>query len=68
MFLEPRWLVDVGLPADSNGILHLAGNWLESTVVGLRVGIIAKKEVLLVLLALRASLSVPHRHFRKSFQ
>ena len=67
MLLEPRWWVDVGLPDSSNGIIHLAGNWPESTVVGLRVGSLANKEVLLVLLALRASLYVTRCHFRQDF-
>ena len=67
MLLEPRRLVDVGLLAGSDGILHLAGNWPEITVVGLRVGSLFNKEVFLVLLELRASLSVPRRHFRHAF-
>ena len=67
MLLEPSQRVNVGLPDGSDGILHLAGNLPESTVVGLRVGILANEEVLLVLLALRASLSVPRRHFRQDF-
>ena len=41
MLLNPRRRVDVGLPDDSDGILHLAGNLLEITVVGLRVGSLA---------------------------
>ena len=68
MLLEPRCQVYVGLPDVSNGILHLAGNWPESTVVGLRVGSLANEEVLSVLIGLRASLSVPHRHFRQDSQ
>ena len=68
MLLEPMRWVDVGLPADSKGIFHLAGNWPENTVVGLQVGSLANGGVLLVLLALRPSLSVPHRHFRQDFQ
>ena len=65
MLLEPRRRVNVGLPAGSDSILHLAGNFPESTVVVLWVGSLVNEEVLLVLLALRASLSVPRRHFRQ---
>ena len=67
MILEPGWWVNVGLPKGSDGILHLAGNFPESTVVGLQVGSLANEEVLLVLLALRPSLSVPSLHFRQDF-
>ena len=41
MISEPRWRVDVGMPNGSGGILHLAGNFPESTLVGLRVGSLA---------------------------
>ena len=67
MLLEPRRQVNVGLPYGRNGTLQLAGNFLESTVVGLRVGSLANEEVLSVLLTLRASLSVPHCNFRQDF-
>ena len=67
MILKPRRRVDVGLPDVSEGILRLAGNFPESTVVGLRVGSLANEEVLLVLLALRPSLSVPHCNFNQDF-
>ena len=67
MLFEPRQWVNVGLPAGSNGILHLSGNFPESTVVGLRVGSLANEEVLSVLLVLRAYLSVPRCHFRQYF-
>ena len=67
MLFETRRRVDVGLPAGSGGIIHLAGNFPESTVVGLRVGSLANEEVLLVLLVLRASLSVPRLHSRQDF-
>ena len=43
MLLEPMQQVDVGLPAGSDGILHLTGNLPESTVVGLRVGSLASQ-------------------------
>ena len=36
-------------------------------MVGLQVGSLADEEVLLVLLALKSSLSVPRRHFRQDF-
>ena len=61
MLLEPGWRVDVGLPNAIDGILHLAGNLPESTVVGLQVGRLANEEVFSVLLALRPFLSVPRR-------
>ena len=67
MLLEPMRCVNVGLLSGINGILYLAGNWPESTVVGLQVGSLYDEEVLLVLLALKAYLSVPHRHFRQVF-
>ena len=62
-----QW-VGVGLTNGSKVILQLAGNYPESNMVGLRVGSLANEEVFLVLLALRASLSVPRRHFRQDFQ
>ena len=58
------WRVDVGLPNRSEGIL---GSFTEITMVGLRVGSLANKELLLVLLALRPSLSVPRCHFKQDF-
>ena len=67
VLLSPRWRVDVGLPYGSDGILHLAGNLEERTVIGLRVGSLANEELLLVLLALRPSLSVPRCHFKQYF-
>ena len=65
MILEHRRRVDVGLPVGRDGILHLAVNFPEITVVGLRVGSPDNEEVLLVLLALGPSLSVPRRHFKQ---
>ena len=56
--------VDLGLPGGSEGILHLVGNFPETTVVGLRVGSLDNKGVLSVILALRPSLSAPRRHFK----
>ena len=41
MILEPRRWVDVRLPGRSDGILQLAGNFTESTVVVLWVGSLA---------------------------
>ena len=70
MLLEPIFIfrrVDVGLPNGSKGILQLAGNFPESTMVGLRVGSLANEEVLSVLLALMPSLSVPRCHFKQNF-
>ena len=67
MLLEPRRWVGVVLLAGREGILHLAGNVPESNVVVLWVGSLSNEEVLSVLLALRASLSVPRRYFRKDF-
>ena len=67
MLLEPKWRVNVELPSGRDGILHLAGNSTESNVVGLWVGSLANKEVLLVLLALRACLFIPCRHFSQDF-
>ena len=67
MLLEHRWWVNVGPPGGSEGMLHLEGNLPEITVVGLRVGSLANEEVLLVLLALRPSLSVPRRHSNQEF-
>ena len=64
MLLDPRRRVYVGLTYGSNGILHLACNSPESTVVGLRVGSLANEDVLLALLALRPSLSIPRRNFK----
>ena len=43
MLLETMWQVDVGLPSGSDSILHLAGNFPESTVVGIRVGSLSKE-------------------------
>ena len=67
MIMEPRWVVDLGLPNGSDGILHLEGNFPESTVVGLRVRSLANEEILSVLLALRPSISVPRPHFKQDF-
>ena len=67
MLLEPRRRVAVGLLDGSDGILHLAGNFPESAVVVLRVGSLASEGLLLVLLALRPSLSVSRRHFKQDF-
>ena len=67
MILEPRWQVDIGLTDGSNGLLHLAGNLPEITVVGLRVASLAYEGVLLVLIALKPSLSFPHLHFKQDF-
>ena len=57
----------MGLPNGSDGILKLAGNFPQSTVVGLRVGSLPNEEVLLVLLALRPYLSAPRCHFKHDF-
>ena len=67
MILEPRRRVDVGLPYVSNIILHLAGNFTESTVVGLRLGSLANEGVLSLLLALRPFLSIPRLCFKQDF-
>ena len=70
MLFKPRflcWRINVGLSNGSDSILKLAGNFPESTMVGLRVGSLAKEEILSVLLALMPSLSVPHSHFKQDF-
>ena len=67
MTFDPKWRVDAGLPAGSDSIIQLVVNFPESTVVVLRVGSLANEELLSVLLALRASLSVPRHHFRQDF-
>ena len=68
-FLFLCWQVDSGLPNVSKGILHLADNFPEINMVGLRVGCgLTNEEVLLVLLALRPSLSVPRPHFKQDFR
>ena len=67
MVLKDRRWVDLVLSDGSNGIINLTGNLPENIVVGLRVGSLAKEGVFLVLIALRPSLSVPHRHIRLDF-
>ena len=70
MLLVPKFFcrrVDVVLQNGSDGILQLAGNFIESNVVGLRVGSLATEEVLSVLVALRPYLFVPRRNLKQDF-
>ena len=62
------WRVDSGLPNGSKAIIKLSGNFPKSAMVGLRVGCgLINEELLSVLLALRPSISVPRRNFKKDF-
>ena len=53
------------MPNGSKVIIKLAGNLIESAMVGLRVGcVLINEEVFPLLPALRPSLIVPRHHFK----